>query len=202
MQRRDTRRRAVGAPLPAHFAVFFLALVAGMATAQPDSDSEVLEILRARFPTAVDSMQETEQLFDVVARGHGTAWEAQPPVIAAYYAGLVGLMGKHERSPTRKLRHIREATSIFDALVASHPRDLEVRYLRYSLYEQLPRFFRTRDRALMDLETVISGLEEGPPQSISDSLCLELIGYILTTDPPTDEQRRRLEAARLAYPAP
>ena len=151
-----------------------------------------LEHIRREFYRAVDQEEATLRLMRWIEAGFPGGFAAYPPVVQAYYASLEGLRGRHAANPFTKLDHVRRAIAWIDALPQRHPRYLEIRFLRFAFYHQLPALFGVRGRVGGDLAVLVGRLEAGPDAEVPPQVRRDMILYILESGEPDQEQRLRL----------
>jgi len=163
--------------------------------AQPSdsADPEILAYIRETFYVAVDEEATAYSLMEYIERTYPGSWKSYPPVVAGYYASLEGLKGRHSLNPLKKMRFVRNAIAYMDPLVAENPGNLEIRFLRFSFYQQIPAFFGVAQHVPEDLEITIRLLTEKDFSRAPLSVQLDMMLYILETDKPDEGQRRRLQ---------
>jgi len=155
----------------------------------------ILPFVRERFYEAVDDETVTRELIAYIEGRFDSDPSAYPPVVKGYYASLEGLRGRHDSNLLRKYRFVTAAIAMMDPLVDAYPGLLELRFLRFSFYEQIPSLFGVHHRVPEDLRAIIGMLTSGRGTEVPRSVRADMIEYILGTDEPTPEQRRVLEEA-------
>jgi hypothetical protein len=178
-------------------ALLFLLFSAGawlqaQAPAMQDSQRTLLPYIRERFYAAVDDEAATRELILYIQRHFSEDPATYPPVVKSYFAALQGLRGRHDGHLLRKFRFVTEAIGLMDPLVRAHPGLLEVRFLRFSFYEQIPAVFGVQHHVPEDLAVILELLSGGKDAEVPRSVRLDMIEYILGTDRPDAEQRRLL----------
>ncbi len=172
-------------------AIVLLTLAPSAPAIESVLDSQI-DFVRTRFYAAVDHPELVDELSERIEETYSADWRSYSPAVAGYSAALEGLKGKQARGLRRKLGHIQTAIERFQFLVQRFPEDLEVRFLRYSLYHQLPSFFGVGHLVAVDLAAVI-GLLRTCDCGVSQELREGMIAYILDTDLPDTDQRENLE---------
>jgi len=183
---------------------FLLLAALGVSVAPADADAPdprtVREVLlpeiRTRFHQAVEGPEATEALIAFIRRHFSDDPSRYPPTVVGYYASLEGLRGKHETNLFRKFHLVTDAIATMDPLVAAHPQLLEVRFLRFSFYEQIPAVFGVHHHVPEDLARLVEMLGPERLAEVPVPVQLDMIDHILATDEPTAEQRLRLEETR------
>jgi hypothetical protein len=111
------------------------------------------------------------------------------------YRGAVDVVrAKHSRWPPNKLKFLNEGARILDDLVARHPDNLEVRYLRLASYLFLPFFLRRDDSVNADLGVLSLELPDHP-EAFAPGIYQGVLRFVLETGRVEGEARARLEEA-------
>jgi hypothetical protein len=195
-------RRLIGRLLIALLLVGFgldpgLAALNAVTGAAPGPDlPQFLSRLRVIFYHAVDSSVDTEEAVAAIRSAFPLSLETWPPVIRAYYAALEGLRGKHARGLGVKLGHVMEAISLMRRLPEDSPRSIEIRFLRFSLFRQLPLFFGVRSTVRPDLEALIRLLEEGSDDEVPPAIQRDIVTFLLDCTEASQDQLGRLRQVR------
>jgi hypothetical protein len=151
--------------------------------------------LRAGFTEAVESMAATEQAIrsmDARFSGDRLLW---PPLARAYRASLEGLIGKHSPNLLEKFNRVNAAIAGYDGLVEACPDSLELRFLRFTFYSQLPGLFGVGKHVVPDRAVLTDMLERGNDERVPESQKLEMIHWILKDGKPDKAETARLKAA-------
>jgi hypothetical protein len=176
--------------------------LAGMDTASQSPDGldlpQFLSRLRVSFYQSVESAAATEETIGVIQAAFPTTRDSWPPVILAYYAALEGLRGKHAGGLMDKLDHVMKAVSLMRRLPEDNPGSLEIRFLRFSFFRQLPLFFGVRSTVGPDLAELIGMLEEGADPSVPQQIRRDMVTSLLDCREADRTQRERLQRLRVA----
>jgi hypothetical protein len=101
-----------------------------------------LESLRALYLDAVEGEAAIgPALAEVAALRTRLAHDRRPDIastLTAYEGAIITLRAKHGFWPNRRLLHLRQGLDLLDAVVASHPANVEARYLRLMSCFYLP----------------------------------------------------------------
>ncbi|MBN1834846.1 MAG: hypothetical protein JW820_03285 [Spirochaetales bacterium] len=152
----------------------------------------LLPYIRREFYEAVEDAKATRGLIAYIEEHFGPDPSGYPPAVKGYYAALEGLKGKHETNLLRKYRYVTAAIAMMDPLVEAHPGLLEVRFLRFSFYQQIPAVFGVHHHVPADLRAIIGMLDAGLGEELPRAVRADMIEYILGTDEPSAGQRRML----------
>ncbi len=148
------------------------------------------------FYHAVDSSSDTEEAVAAIRSAFPPSLETWPPVIRAYYAALEGLRGKHASGLGEKLGHVMKAISLMRRLPEDNPGNLEIRFLRFSFFRQLPLFFGVRSTVGPDLVALIRMLEEGSDDEVPPAIQRDMVTYLLDCAEASRDQLDRLRQVR------
>jgi len=113
----------------------------------------------------------------------------------AYLGALEVIRAKHAFFPTSKVSHVRRGLRILDAVVDTHPSDIEIRNLRLLSTFYLPFFFRRGDDANEDLQT-LARLIPQDPFAMPPETTLSVLDFVLENGELGDESAAALEATR------
>lgn len=162
---------------------------------------ELLASIRDGFYRAEKSMDETLKAIGFMeARVDGpvAAW---PGLAKAYRASLEGLIGKHDARLAVKFNKVNEAIKAFEGIVEAFPSSLEIRFLRYAFYSQLPAIFGVGRFVKPDQEALIAMLEAGTDPFVPAAQQTDMADWLLAEASLSQAERRRVAAARAALAA-
>jgi len=157
---------------------------------------ERLERIRAMYVLAADEGDWLERAKDSLTALQPSIPKGSKEEVAfeAYRGALEVVRAKHSRWPPNKLKYLGNGAEILDDLVARHPDNLEVRYLRLASYIFLPSFLRRDDSLAADLGTLTTGLPD-QPGAFSPPVYKAVLQFVLENGALDREQRVQLERA-------
>jgi hypothetical protein len=158
-------------------------------------DETTIAEIRAGFTEAVESMAATEKAIramDVRFPEERLLW---PPMARAYRASLEGLIGKHSPKLLDKLHRVNAAIADYHGLIEAYPGSLELRFMRFAFYSQLPGLFGVGSHVKPDRAVLTDMLEQGDDKRVPDSQKLEMISWILKDGKPEKAETTRLQGA-------
>lgn len=158
-------------------------------------DGSTIAEIRADFTKAVESMAATvKAISSLEARfpGDRLLW---PPMARAYRASLDGLVGKHSPNLLEKFNRVKAAIAGYEGLIEAYPGSLELRFMRFAFYSQLPGFFGVGEYVDPDRAILTDLLEQGSDTLVPDSQKREMITWILKDGKPDKRQTARLQTA-------
>lgn len=174
---------------------------AAHAAAYRGLSAELLASIRDGFYRAEQSMDETLKaisFMEAKVDGPVAAW---PGLARAYRASLEGLIGKHDTRLTVKFNKVNEAIKAFDGIAEAFPSSLEIRFLRYAFFSQLPAIFGVGRFVKPDLEAIIAMLEAGSDPFVPAAQQTDMADWLLAEASLSPAERRRVTAARAALAA-
>lgn len=158
-------------------------------------DETSIAKLRSDFTAAVESMAATEQAIQFIDTRFSGDRQSWPPIARAYRASLEGLIGKHSPKLLEKFNRVNTAIADYEGLIETYPDSLELRFMRFAFYSQLPGLFGVGKYVAPDRAMLTSQLEQGLDYHVPDSQKLEMITWILKDGKPDKTEAVRLRAA-------
>jgi hypothetical protein len=158
-------------------------------------DEAIIAKLRADFTAAVESRATTEQAIRSMDAQFPRERELWPPLARAYRASLEGLIGKHSPKLLEKFNRVNVAIADYQGLIEAYPEALELRFMRFAFYSQLPGLFGVGKYVAPDRAILTDLLEQGQDKRVPDSQKLEMISWILKDGKPDRAETARLQAA-------
>jgi hypothetical protein len=155
-----------------------------------------LSRLRVSFYNSVESAAATEQTVALIQAAFPSKRDSWPPVILAYYAALEGLRGKYASGLLDKLGHVNTAVSLMRRLPEDNPGSLEIRFLRFCFFRQLPLFFGVRSTLGPDLAELIRMLETGADPDVPLEVRRDMVSYLIGCREADRAQIERLQQLR------
>lgn len=171
------------------------ALAEPTASAYVGLDPATFARIRAGFYAATGSLEATGDaiaLMDASFKGDRAAW---PAIIRAYRAVLEGLLGKHDKNLQQKFFHVNNAISSFGNLVETWPESIEIRFLRYAFYSQLPGIFGVESLVQPDLEALLGMYERGGDGEVPRRQLLDMAEWLRTEGGLAKSEQSRLAVA-------
>ncbi len=139
-------------------------------------DGEILSALREALERAEDSPEATRLAIGLLESRYPET-EPRPAMAKAFRATLRGLEGKHA-----------------PGLVEAHPESLELRFMRYAFFSQLPIVFGVRRFVEPDRAALLGLLEAGADPMVPRDQREGMIAWLLAAGGITGRDRARLLA--------
>lgn len=154
-----------------------------------------LRRIRGDFTLATLGLPATRQAIQWMESNLLGPINSWPPVARAYRASLEGLIGMHETNLFRKYNQVKQALAMFDGIAESYPESMEIRFLRYAFFSQLPALFGVARHVPEDLADLFEFFESNSDQAVPLSLKLEMAQWLDEHGQLSLLQKERLEAA-------
>lgn len=135
-----------------------------------------------------------EEALRVEALG-GSSDPSLKPLAAAYRGAAEVLRARHAVWPGTKNRHLRAGLAELDRLVAEHPSDPEIRYLRLVSTAYLPFIFGRRE-GVRDDAAALAELLLGERTAFPPPVLVAMTGVLLEAGRLDYEPRRRIRELR------
>jgi hypothetical protein len=157
------------------------------------NEADMLQEIRTVFSQAIDDMESTMRLGELVGEHFGKDVNNLPPLGLAYFAMYRGLLGKHETAPFKKLGLVNESIELIDRAVARDSGSFEIRFLRFSFYEQLPGFFAKSSVARSDAEKLLAQLEQPAALGLEAWVIRDMVEHLAESSKLNREQKAFLK---------
>ena len=170
---------------------------ADSAAAQPPAVREPagLERVRLLYLDAVESARGIAPGLAEVDRQRATERDPDAAAtLAAYRGAFILLRAKHGTWPPDRLRYTRRGLAVLDSVVAAHPEQAEVRYLRLMSCYYLPRILGRKWSVREDFAALARLLPSVRSQYPPD-LYRAIVDFVLQNGTPTPAQRAALQAS-------
>lgn len=124
-------------------------------------DEKVQEGIALHGRAIADDQYALEKAFDIFKQAHKRS--PQDPIIKAYYADCLSLLGLSASDTSIMFRHASHAVKTLDQAVNSSPEDITLRFIRgYNSYRIPEAFFRRTLTAIHDFEYILQRFEKDP----------------------------------------
>jgi hypothetical protein len=153
------------------------------------ADESEMKFIRETFYLAVEDEEALEELENYIINKYSNNPSVYPPVILAYSGGVEALKAKHVFSPFSKFSHLMRSLDVLDEAVSRKPGDLEVRFLRFSVLDNIPSFLGYGKERNEDKEVIIAELMKKDYRQIDKQTQKGLTEYLLESSNLSDEEK-------------
>jgi hypothetical protein len=161
-------------------------------------DGPTLSRIRADFYGASESMEATLASIAYMESRFQGSIQSWPPIARAYRASLEGLIGKHDWRLSEKFGRVNAALALYKNLAEEQPSSLEIRFMRYALYSQLPGLFGVGKQVKPDLEALFLIFERTGDERVPLGQQLDMLAWLRRDGGLSGAELKRLDAAELA----
>ena len=146
-------------------------------------NAQSLSTVRKEYYEAINSSKATNKLY-------GKLVEAKPvdPLIMAYLGSAQALKARFSWNPYNKLAYLSEGLKTLGDAVNKSPRNLEIRFLRFSLVHYLPAFLGYGNTLGADKEMIVDLIRNRKYGLIDATLLKSIIGFMKETKHCTKEE--------------
>ncbi len=178
------------------FLLTFLSLT--LYAQRPPSAAISRDEVRVRFYAAIEDQNEAEKLFTHLGSNLMSPVVSKDPVLKAYYGASETLLGKHYLNPYSKYKHLKNGLEVIGQSIKSESRNLEVRFLRFSILHYIPSFLGYSGEREEDLKVIYSGLLKKDYKSLSFDIQKGIIEFIIRSGRLSQKQIEAMNGLLLA----
>lgn len=129
----------------------------------PDED---LEQYRSLYVQSAKSKKAAQTLWKLLEKQ-----DRHAPAIVTGYKGAARMMqAKYAFSPISKYTHFKNGRELIEQALKKEPKNIEVRYLRYTIQTNLPSFLGYKDQIRGDREFLIDQLKTITDQKLKHNI--------------------------------
>ena len=161
-----------------------------MLSRNPAATQLSLPELRQLYLEAVESEVKTQQFMNYM-----NSINHDDPLMHGYFASAQALVSKHASKPSDKLKNIRLAAQSFEAAISKNPKDAELRFLRFSVQHNLPRFLGFSGDLNDDLEVILQNISETKSLQEFPEWLNTVVNYIMDSGRCSDAMLAQLKSA-------
>ncbi|MFN3404474.1 MAG: hypothetical protein ACK40G_10300 [Cytophagaceae bacterium] len=129
--------------------------------------------LRLKYKASVENSALNDSLYEAL-KNFG-----KPAVILAYKGGTEALKAKHSSNPYKKLQLLKNSLNTLAAAVAADPDNIEIRFIRYSIEDNLPAFLGMSEHLAEDKAAIIKNFDNPENLKMPIGFLEEIQNYLL-----------------------
>jgi hypothetical protein len=148
-----------------------------------------MNYLRETFYKAIEDEKYVDELEQYIVSRYSDKSEFYPPVILAYTGGIEALKAKHVFSPFSKLSHVLNSLDILEEAVKRDSDDLEIRFIRYSILDNIPSFFGYKNERNSDKKVIIAELLRRDYSSLNEETQKGISEFMIDSSFLTSEEK-------------
>lgn len=163
--------------------IVVLVLLTGIACNKAHGQSYDIHDIRKKFFALTFDSEKAPEFYEYLM-----SIASPTPTIIAYRGATEALLTKHEWSPFAKLEYLRMSqTSLTNAVVADSE-NLEVRFIRYAVEKNIPRFLGFSQHVNEDEKIIAVGIKEANKLNIDPSFTEYIINFMIeNSDLPNEK---------------
>jgi hypothetical protein len=138
--------------------------------------------IRQLYARSVEDEKVCERLIALLAPYN----ENNNPVYAGYKAGATLIMAKHVFSPFSKFSYFKKGKVLLEKAIAKNSNDIELRFLRFTIQANLPRFLDYHGHIDADKTFIIKAF----PKITDAGLKQKITDYVKTSDELTAAEKK------------
>jgi hypothetical protein len=151
-----------------------------------------IETVRKLFYEGVENEAAAEKLDELIKKNYKEDFSVYPPLILAYAGGTEALKAKHAFSPFSKFSYLMSSLDILETAVAKSPADLEIRFIRFSILDNIPGFFGYSSERNSDKNVIIKELLRNDFSRLGQETQKGITEYLLRSDNVTEAEKNIL----------
>lgn len=163
-------------------AVMSFTMMPKMNSTAPD-----LHVIRRLLVVALESKKTTDSLYKSLED-----IKDKPALINAYMGTLEALKAKHTWNPYYKIKYLNDSERTFKTAVAADPRNIEIRFMRFSIEHNVPKFLGYTDNLIDDREEIVKQIDAKYYASADKTLVKTIIRFMLNSKRCTANEQKNL----------
>ncbi len=157
------------------------------------SENDYLEKLRLVYFSGVENEEFIDSLQSLITNEFGKDTSQFPAIALAYQAGVKALKSKHAFWPFSKMSYLNESMDLFAKAIDVAPRNLEIRFMRFSILYYVPGILGYDEEESQDAQVVYELLLDRNYSQIGYEIQEGMAEFILRTDHLTGDEKQTLK---------
>ncbi len=124
-----------------------------------------LKIIRELFNEAVKNEASRDEFCELM--------EAQPekePILMAYKGSAKALEAKEGWNPLSRIGHLKDADRLFEKAIEKEPKNIEIRFLRFSVQYYIPKWLGLSDNLDEDKSVIVKNIQDYKKLNIDEGV--------------------------------
>lgn len=147
-----------------------------------------LHNIRKLLVTALDSKKTTDSLYT-----HLSGVKDRPALLNAYMGTLEALKAKHAWNPYYKVKYLNDSERTFKGAVTHDPHNIEIRFMRFSIEHNVPKFLGYNKNLIADREEMIKQIDRKYYSSADKALVKTIINFLIDSKRCTPAESENLK---------
>lgn len=143
--------------------------------------TSAIDEVRSQFPE-IDSKEQAESFIELLK-------DNKSPEAKGYSAAMILMKSRYVIFPLTKLKYFKEGKKELNDVIKKNPKNVEIRYLRFSMQKQIPNFLGYHDNLNEDFNLIINDIEIS---TIHHSLKDKILSNMLLLNNLTSNEKSKL----------
>ncbi|ALI97873.1 hypothetical protein [Rufibacter tibetensis] len=144
------------------------------------------------YQTATKSEEIAQKFLSLMEK-----YQGKDPLKLGYKAVSHAIMAKHVWSPYAKLKYLRQSSQLFEDAVALDKQDPEVRFLRFSIENYIPRYLNMSSHLEEDKKIFMAAILRHPRSGISPETVKIMRDFLLRKELLTQQEQQQIAKLNL-----
>lgn len=118
---------------------------------------------------------------------------ADTPVTLAYKGAAQAVMAKYATLPSKKYSLAKKGLEMIDNAIAKDPENIEIRYLRFTIQENVPGFLGLSGDMDKDKAVIVKNVSKRKEYQIDDAFLKEMVLFMIDSEECSDEEIEKLK---------
>lgn len=153
-----------------------------------DTNEPNLHRIRKLLVTALESKKTTDSLYS-----HLSGIKDRSALLNAYMGTLEALKAKHAWNPYYKIKYLNDSEKTFKGAVNADPHNIEIRFMRFSIEHNVPKFLGINKNLIADREEMIKQIDRKYYSSADKTLVKTIINFLLESKRCTPAENENLK---------
>ncbi|PAW93439.1 hypothetical protein CKK33_08015 [Mucilaginibacter sp. MD40] len=153
-----------------------------------DTNEPNLHRIRKLLVTALESKKTTDSLYS-----HLSGIKDRSALLTAYMGTLEALKAKHAWNPYYKIKYLNDSEKTFKGAVSADPHNIEIRFMRFSIEHNVPKFLGINKNLIADREEMIKQIDRKYYSSADKALVKTIITFLLESKRCTPTENENLK---------
>jgi hypothetical protein len=115
------------------------------------------------------------------------------PVLLAYKGATRAVMAKHVGGVGKKYSLAKEGMAMLNEAVSKEPTNIEIRYLRFTVQDNVPSFLGLSGDLKSDKNAIIEHMVNRKKYQVDDSYFKDMVKFLIASDECSDEEVNKLK---------
>lgn len=151
------------------------------------------EFIRTLFYESIEDEAKNKQLLQKTSEGMKHGDDDLHDFYLGYYGSALTLEGKHAFNPFTKFSKLREGLDTLSTVIMRNPKDLELRFLRFSVLHHIPSILGYSKERSQDLNVIYSLLVSHAEHDLPANIYQGIISFLIESGRLNDKQEKELE---------